>query len=65
MADCLVVPLYGSLSTENQRKVFQQVDQGECRKVIFFFWITPCFSLQFFPFSLPNRSPKGVFVGLS
>ncbi|CAD7929227.1 unnamed protein product [Amoebophrya sp. A120] len=35
IADCLILPLYGSLSTEDQRKVFAEVDARQIRKLIF------------------------------
>ncbi|CAD7924513.1 unnamed protein product, partial [Amoebophrya sp. A25] len=35
VADCLILPLYGSLSTEDQRKAFDTVDSSQLRKIIF------------------------------
>lgn len=35
LASCVILPLYGSLSTEEQRKVFEVVDMTMVRKLIF------------------------------
>eukprot|EP00392_Amoebophrya_sp_AT5.2_P017484 g17846.t1 len=35
IADCLILPLYGSLSTEDQKRVFAEVDLKQIRKLIF------------------------------